>query len=64
MWKGMDIMQLFEDLVKCKDCMNNIKDKCILFKGKDAKEENTGCYVGIDKSNKQKIVGGVLSERK
>lgn len=54
-------MQLFEDLVKCKDCMNNINSKCILYPGKDAKEENTGCYVGIDRNNKQKIVGGVLS---
>nr|DAW71675.1 MAG TPA: hypothetical protein [Caudoviricetes sp.]DAY02434.1 MAG TPA: hypothetical protein [Caudoviricetes sp.] len=58
MWKGMVIMQLFEDLVKCKDCMNNINSKCILYPGKDAKEENTGCYVGIDRNNKQKIVGG------
>ena len=57
-------MQLFEDLVKCKDCMNNIKNKCILFKGKDVKEESTGCYVGIDINNKQKLVRGVLSERK
>jgi len=46
-------MQLFEDLIKCKDCMNNINNKCILYPGKDTKEENTGCYVG-----------GVLSERK
>jgi hypothetical protein len=29
----------------------------------DVKEENTGCYVGIDRNNKQKILGGVLSER-
>lgn len=57
-------MQLFEDLVKCKDCMNNINSKCILYPGKDVKEENTGCYVGIDRNNKQKILGGVLSERK
>ena len=64
MWKGMDIMQLFEDLIKCKDCMNTINNKCILYPGKDTKEENTGCYVGIDRNNKQKLVGGVLSERK
>lgn len=64
MWKGMGIMQLFEDLVKCKDCMNNINSKCMLYPGKDVKEENTGCYVGIDRNNKQKILGGVLSERK
>lgn len=32
--------------------------------GKDVKEENTGCYVGIDRNNKQKLVGGVLSGRK
>ena len=61
MWKGMAIMRLFEDLVKCKDCMNNIDDKCILYPGKDVKEENTGCYVGIDRNNKQKIIGGNLS---
>ena len=54
-------MQLFEDLVKCKDCMNNINSKCILYPGKDVKEENTGCYVGIDRNNKQKIIGGNLS---
>lgn len=57
-------MQLFEDLVKCKDCMNNINSKCILYPGKDVKEKDTGCYVGIDKNNKQKIVGGVLSGRR
>lgn len=34
-------MQLFEDLIKCKDCMNNINNKCILYPGKDTKEENT-----------------------
>lgn len=60
----MAIMKLFEDLVKCKDCLNNINSKCILYPGKDVKEENLGCYVGIDKNNKQKIAGGVLSERK
>lgn len=42
-------MQIFEDLVKCKDCANNINNKCILYPGKDVKEENAGCYVGIDK---------------
>lgn len=58
-------MQLFEDLIKCKDCMNNINNKCILYPGKDTKEENTGCYVGgIYRNNKQKLIGGVLSERK
>ena len=57
-------MQLFEDLIKCKDCMNNINNKCILYPGKDTKEENTSCYVGIDRNNKQKLVGGILSERK
>lgn len=57
-------MQLFENLVKCKDCMNNINGKCVLYPGKDTKEENTGCYVGIDRNNKQKLVGGILSGRK
>ena len=57
-------MKLFEDLVKCKDCMNDINGKCVLYPGKDTKEENTGCYVGIDRNNKQKIVGGILNERK
>ena len=56
-------MQLFEDLIKCKDCMNNINNKCFLFPGKDVKED-TGCYVGIDKNNKQKLVRGCYSERK
>lgn len=46
-------MQIFENLVKCSDCMNNINNKCILYKGKNVKEENTGCYNGIDKNNKQ-----------
>lgn len=54
-------MQLFEDLIKCKDCMNNINNKCILYPGKDTKEENTGCYVGIDRNNKQKLVGGFFN---
>lgn len=57
-------MQLFEDLVKCKDCMNNINSRCILYPGKDVNEEDIGCYVGIDRNNKQKLVGGILSERK
>lgn len=43
-------MQLFEDLIKCKDCMNNINNKCTLYPGKDVKEKDTGCYVGIDKN--------------
>lgn len=57
-------MQLFEDLINCKDCMNNINNKCILYSGKDINEKDAGCYVGIDKNNKQKLVGGILSERK
>ena len=57
-------MQLFEDLVKCKDCANNINSKCILYSGKNVNEKDTGCYIGIDRKNKQKIVGGALSERK
>ena len=44
--------------------MNNINNKCVLYPGKDTKEENTCCYVGIDRNNKQNILGGVLSERK
>ena len=44
--------------------MNNINNKCILYGGIDTKKEGEGCYVGIDKDNKQKLVGGVLSERK
>ena len=55
-------MQLFEDLVKCKDCMKNINSKCILYPGKNVNEKDTGCYVGIDKCNKQKL-GGILSEK-
>jgi len=57
-------MQLFENLVKCKDCMNNINGKCVLYPGIDVNKEGEGCYVGIDRNNKQKLVGGVLSERK
>ncbi len=49
-------MQIFEGIVYCKNCMNNINSKCILYPGKDIKEENTGCYVGIDKKNKQRVV--------
>ena len=49
-------MQIFEDLIKCKDCMNNINNKCILYEGKDVKEENAGCYCGIDKNNKQRLI--------
>ena len=33
-------MQLFEDLIKCKDCMNNMNNGCILFTGKDVNEED------------------------
>lgn len=54
-------MQLFEDLIKCKDCMSNLNSKCILYPRKDVNVEDTGCYVGIDRNNKQKLVGGVLS---
>lgn len=57
-------MQLFEDLIKCKDCMNNMNNRCILYSGIDVNKEGEGCYVGIDRNNKQKLVGGVLSERK
>ena len=32
-------MQLFEDLVKCKDCMNDINGKCVLYPGKDTKKK-------------------------
>ena len=32
-------MQLFEDLIKCKDCMNNINNKCILYLGKIQKKK-------------------------
>lgn len=53
-------MQLFENLVECKNCMNNVNNKCILYAGKDVNEEGTGCYVGIDRYNKQNIAGGVL----
>lgn len=49
-------MKIYEDLVKCKDCMNNINGKCFLYKGKDTKEKDAGCYVGIDKNNKQKMI--------
>lgn len=56
-------MKIFEDLIKCKDCMHNINNKCILYPGKDVKEEYAGCYVGLDRNKKQKILGGVLSER-
>lgn len=55
-------MQLFEDLIKCKDCMLNINNKCILFPGKNVNEESTGCYVGIDKNNKQKRIAGDYNE--
>ena len=49
-------MQLFEDLIKCKECMNNLKNRCILFPGKDVNEKNGGCYVGIDRNNKQNLI--------
>lgn len=32
-------MQLFEDLIKCKDCMNNINNKCILYLEKIQKKK-------------------------
>ena len=38
--------------------------KCVLYPGIDVNKEGEGCYVGIDRNNKQKLVGGVLSERK
>ena len=41
-------MKIFEDLVKCKDCVNNINNKCILYSGKNVNEEDAGCYVGMD----------------
>lgn len=49
-------MQIFKEPVECKDCMNNIDNKCIIFKGKDVNEGITDCYVGIDKNNKQEVI--------
>lgn len=49
-------MQIFEDLVECKNCAMNVSGKCILYPGKDTKEPETGCYVGIDTKNKQKLI--------
>ena len=48
-------MQLFEDLIKCKDYMNNIDNKCILYPGKNINEKDAGCYVGVDRNNKQNL---------
>jgi len=50
-------MQIFEDLIKCQNCYNNVNNKCCLFSGKNVNEEDAGCYVGIDKINQQKVVG-------
>ena len=49
-------MQLFEDLIKCKDCMNNMNNGCVLFPGKNVNEKDEGCYVGIDRNNKQNLI--------
>lgn len=49
-------MQIFENLVECKNCKMNIKNKCILYPGKDINIKKTGCYCGIDKFNKQKLL--------
>ena len=54
--KEVVLIKLFEDLVKCKDCMNNIDNKCILYPGKNVNEKDTGCYVGIDRNNKQNLI--------
>lgn len=54
--KENDNQVTIEDLVKCKDCTNNINNKCILYNGKNVNEKDTGCYVGIDKNNKQKLI--------
>ena len=42
-------MQLFEDLIKCKDCMNNINNKCILFLGKNVTYKKYKLEVANDK---------------
>lgn len=52
-------MQIFENFVKCKNYYNNINNKCYLFTGKNVDEEDAGCYIGIDKVNQQKLVGGL-----
>lgn len=57
-------MQLFEDLIECKNCAWNVDNKCTLYPGKNVGEEGAGCYVGLDKYKKQKLIGGILSERK
>lgn len=55
-------MQLFEDLIKCKDCMHNMNNGCVLYPGKNVNEKDTGCYVGIDKNNKQNLIRRCYSE--
>lgn len=52
-------MKIFEDLIKCADCMHNSNKKCVLYPGKNVNEKDAGCYVGIDKKNKQKLCEGV-----
>ena len=55
-------MELFEDLIKCKDCINNMNNGCVLFPGKNVNEKDTGCYVGIDRNNKQNLIRRCYSE--
>lgn len=45
-------MQIFEELIKCKNCMHNINNVCIMYKGKNVLEDDAGCYCGIDKNKK------------
>lgn len=43
-------MKIFEEFVKCENCVNNINGVCFLYKGKDTKEKDAGCYCGINKN--------------
>lgn len=50
-------MKIFKDDIKCKDCLNNVNNMCLLFNGKDVNEEDAGCGVGIDKFKNHELIG-------
>ena len=58
---GREHGQSIHNVLKLYNYIQSLSDDTVV---KIVKAENTGCYVGIDRNNKQKILGGVLSERK
>ena len=50
-------MKIFKYYIKCKECLNNVNNKCMLFNGKDVNEKDAGCYNGLPVSPAKHYIG-------